>query len=126
VEIIYDAGALIAAERGSGAMAHLHAEALRGEALPVVPAAVLGQVWRGRPRQARLSRLLAGCQIVPLDEHLAREGGVLCGLAGTADIVDAVVVVLALHLGAGVVTADRGDFEHLSMAAGTRLHLFDI
>lgn len=126
MEIVYDSGALIAAERGSKAMADLHEQALRARVLPVVPAAVLGQVWRGTHRQARLSRLLAGCQVLALDERMAREGGVLCGHAGTRDIIDAVVVVVAIHLGAGVVTADRGDIEALSGAAGARLRVFDV
>jgi predicted nucleic acid-binding protein len=126
VELVYDAGALIGAERGSADLLALHDDALRANVMPMVPAAVLGQVWRGRSRQARLSRLLAGCLVLPLDEATAREGGVLCGRAGTSDIVDAVVVVLAGRYHAGVVTSDRSDLETLAAALPIKLSVFDV
>jgi hypothetical protein len=47
VELVYDAGALIGAERNSVDLLALHDAALRAGVLPMVPAAVLGQVWRG-------------------------------------------------------------------------------
>jgi hypothetical protein len=126
VELVYDAGALIAAERGSPDLLALHDEALRQGVAPMVPAAVLGQVWRGSPRQARLSRLLVGCQVVPLDEATARAGGVLCGKAGTSDIVDATVIVLAARHHAGAVTSDPEDLAHLAAALPAALLLFAI
>jgi predicted nucleic acid-binding protein len=126
VELVYDAGALIGAERGSVDLLALHDAALRAGVLPMVPVAVLGQVWRGTSRQARLSRLLAGCQVLPLDETTAREGGVLCGRANTADIVDAVVVVLASRYHAGVVTSDRSDLEILAAALPVKLTVYDV
>jgi hypothetical protein len=126
VELVYDAGALIGAERGSVDLLALHDAALRAGVLPMVPAAVLGQVWRGRSRQVRLSRLLAGCQVLPLDETTAREGGVLCGRAKMPDIVDAVVVVLASRYHAGVITSDRSDLEILAAALPVTLNIYDI
>lgn len=92
----------------------------------MVPVAVLGQVWRGTARQASLSRVLTGCVAVPLDESTAREGGVLCGRAATADIVDAVVVVLAVRHRAGVVTADSIDIERLASALTVKLRIFTV
>ena len=92
--IIYDAGALVAAERNVRLLWALHDATLRRDLTPIVPAGVLAQVWRGGP-QANLSRLLAGCRVTSLDESLARAAGTLCGQAGTSDVVDASVVVLA-------------------------------
>lgn len=123
---MYDAGALIGAERGSVDLLALHDAALRAGVLPMVPVAVLGQVWRGTSRRARLSRLLAGCQVLPLDEITAREGGVLCGRAKTSDIIDAVVVVVASRYHAGVVTSDCSDLEILAAALPVKLSVYDV
>lgn len=43
-------------------------------------AGVLGQVWRGGPRQARLSQALAGIDVRPLEEPMGKEAGRLLGL----------------------------------------------
>jgi predicted nucleic acid-binding protein len=123
VRVVYDAGALIAAERADPRLLVLHRRALQGRA-PRVSATVLGQVWRGSARQASLSRVLAGCEVDPLDVFTAKEGGQLCGAAGTSDIVDAVVVVLARRYGAAVVTSDPGDITHLASVAGWHIPLF--
>jgi hypothetical protein len=57
----------------------------------------------------------------------AREVGVLLAAAGTADVVDAAVVVAAQHLRpVAVVTSDRGDLEHLARAIGIHLPIVDI
>ena len=47
---------------------------LAEEVLPVVPAPVLAEAWRGGPRQASLSRLLALCDVAPMSEGQARGG----------------------------------------------------
>ncbi len=67
--IVYDAGALIAAERRDRPMWALHDGALRRRLSPLVPAGVLAQAWRGGP-QANLSRLIAGCTVWTLDEDV--------------------------------------------------------
>lgn len=123
--IIYDAGALVAAERNVRPLWALHDAALRRDVSPLVPAGVLAQVWRGGP-QPNLSRLLAGCTVSPLDESLARAAGTLCGQAGTSDVVDASVVVLAHALAAPVVTGDAGDLSALAGAAGWPITLHEI
>lgn len=79
--IVYDAGALVAAERNERSMWLLHDAALRRGLSPLVPAGALAQAWRGGP-QATLSRLLRGCTVTPLDEDVAREAGVICRPAG--------------------------------------------
>ncbi|WP_459547890.1 PIN domain-containing protein [Nocardia sp. X0981] len=62
--------------------------------------AVVGQAWRDSRRQVGLGKFLAGCHVVPVDLETAEAAGVLCGRAGTADIVDATVVTMAARLGA--------------------------
>lgn len=60
-----------------------------------------------------MSRLLAGCRIEHLDEARARSAGAACAVAGTADVVDASVVVGAAARGDLVVTSDGGDLGRL-------------
>lgn len=123
--IVYDAGALIAAERQRRELWTLHDSILRQGLSPVVPAAVLAQVWRGGP-QHNLSRLLAGCVVMPLHEALARATGALCARSGHGDVVDASVVVLAGMLGASIVTSDGRDIRRLAEAGGADLKVHQI
>lgn len=115
--IVYDAGALVAADRGDQRFAALHRAALRAGVSPVVPASVLAQVWRGGP-QPSLSRVLAGCEVMPLDERHARVTGALCGLAGTSDVVDgSVIAAVALKGATAVVTSDPSGLRTLAASA---------
>ena len=118
--LVLDAGALVALERRDRGMWGMY-EAARLEAHPpVVPAPVLGQVWRGGPRQALLSRALAGCDVLETTEDDARAAGVLLGACGSSDVVDALVVVTALGIpGAEIVTSDPHDLAALVAASGT-------
>lgn len=117
--LVYDAGALIALDRGkkNTAFTALHTQATLAAINPAVPAAVVGQVYRDGARQARLSRFLNDPEqlvsIYPLDIEEAKAAGVLCGKAGTSDVVDASVVLLAARLGAIIVTSDPGDIAKL-------------
>jgi hypothetical protein len=81
----------------------------------VVPAGVVGQVWRDGRRQARLARLLATdeVEIEVLDDRRAREAGQLCGARGTADVIDASVVLGARARDHRIVTSDPDDLERL-------------
>lgn len=124
--LVYDSGALVAAERRSTRAWALHREALRSQITPTLPVAVLGQVWRGRPSQADLARFLRGCEVTPDTEELARAAGVACGASGTADVVDALVVVLARQLAAPVVTSDPDDLRHLAEAIGFSLAVYQL
>lgn len=113
--LVLDAGALIAVERADRlTVTVMEAARRQGRAL-VVPAAVVGQVWRGGSRQARLARFLAarGVEVEPLTQAGAKAAGVVCGAAGTADVVDASVVVTARRRHATVMTSDRMDLELL-------------
>jgi hypothetical protein len=115
--VVYDAGALLAAERGDDRMRALHRRFLLHGQSPYVPAPVLSQAWRGDPRQVGLARVLKGCAVTPTDEDTARRAGVLLGQSGTSDAVDAIVVVTALNLHAVVVTSDPKDLRRLGDAA---------
>lgn len=123
--ITYDAGALVAAERGDRLLWSLHRRALERGLRPTVPAGVLGQAWRGGP-QAELSRLLKGCRIEGLDETKARTAGDACGRAKIADVIDATVAVGAIARGDLVVTSDSNDIKRLASALGASLEIVGI
>lgn len=109
-----DTGALIALDRNDReAWAFLRRSVDRGE-VPSVPTVVVAQAWRGSARQALLARALGVCRSESLDDALARRAGILCGRAGTADIVDAVVVESAARHHGLILTSDPGDLEHLA------------
>lgn len=115
VGVTLDAGALIAFDRAGRRAVTLVARAReRGEPLSV-PVGVIGQVWRDGRRQARLARLLGSdaVEVVPLDDFGARAAGQLCGASGTADVIDATVVLCAQVRGRRVATSDSDDMRRL-------------
>lgn len=93
-----------------------HLGLLRLGAVPVVPAPVLAQAWRGGSRQALLARLLAGCEIEIMTEESARAIGRLLGEAAHHDVVDAAVVESAARRRDSIVTSDLGHIERLVTA----------
>jgi hypothetical protein len=121
--VTYDTGALIAAERNDRAMWALHAGFLTEEVVPVVPAPVLAEAWRGGPRQASLVRLLAPCVVEPMSDDQARAVGVLAGRAGHDDIVDVAVVEGALRRGDAVVTSNLSHIAGIASAVRRRLRI---
>ena len=114
-----DTGALIAFERNDRTVVALIARALHHQLSMAVPAGVVGQVWRDGRRQARLSRLLAAgeVEVEILDDERAREAGQLCGVSGTADVIDASVVLCAKRRGHRIVTSDVTDLKRLDPSA---------
>lgn len=121
--VVYDTGALVAAERNKPAIWEIHLEALTLGVRPVVPVVVLAQAWRGGP-QHNLSRLLRGCRILPNTEETGRAAGIACAAARTSDVVDAIVMATAIRLGdALVVTSDPSDLEHLGASIGAKIPL---
>jgi len=80
-----------------------------------VPAGALGQVWRNPARQVRLVRLIATEEVAvhELDVEMAKAVGHLCGGTGTADVIDASVVLLARAREGVVVTSDPGDIRRI-------------
>lgn len=118
--LVYDAAALVAAERRSTRAWTLHREALRSQITLTLPAAVLGQVWRGRP-SGQPRAVPAWLRHHARHRRVGARRRVACGAAGIADAVDALVVVLARQLAAPVVTSDPDDLRHLAQAIGFSL-----
>ncbi len=109
--LILDAGGLIAFERRDRRVVRLLE--LAGELH--VPAGVVGQVWRNPARQVRLVRLLATDEVAvhELDAEMAKAAGHLCGATGTADVIDASVVLVARGHDGVVLTSDAGDIRDI-------------
>ncbi|RAG83634.1 hypothetical protein DN069_20975 [Streptacidiphilus pinicola] len=117
--IVYDTGALIAAERNDRAFVAQHETLLVARVRPLVPAGVLAQAWNTRPAAAVLHRVLRGCEVLTLTEERAKAAAELCRRAGSYDVVDASVVLAAIeHLDAPILTDDLGDIEKLVEASG--------
>jgi predicted nucleic acid-binding protein len=117
VKLVLDTGALIALDRGNKAMwTRMRAVRDVGRA-PVTHGGVVGQAWRGLPKQALLARGLAMMDIRPLDADLGRRAGVLLARARMKDVVDAAIALLAED-GDRIVTSDPDDIERLLEALG--------
>ena len=94
--------------------AQLHGLELRSNAM------VVAQVWRDRHgRQVNLARLLRAVDVRAVDHGDGRQAGVLLAAAGTADPIDATVVLLAAP-GDRILTSDPADLTRLAAAAGSR------
>ena len=120
--LILDGAALIALERNERPMwTRLKAAQIEGGP-PLTHAGVVGQVWRGGPRQARLSQALDGLDVRVVDEPLGRAAGVLLGNAGMSDVIDAAVVLISSD-GDDIVTLDRDDLKQLAAALGRHVEL---
>ena len=117
---LYDAGALIAIDKNDRRMWARYQVAVDDGRDVRVPAVVVGQAWRDSRRQVRLGQFLAGCQVDPVGLETAKAAGILCGRAGTSDVVDATVVVMAAAMGAVIWTSDPEDVKALADASGAR------
>jgi predicted nucleic acid-binding protein len=121
--IVYDTGALLAAERRNPDFLALHDEVTAARIRPLVPVVVLAQAWRGGP-QHQISHVLKGCDILPDDERTGRAAGVACAASGTSDVVDAIVVTTAVRHQAPIVTSDPRDLTRIATAIGVPLRLY--
>jgi hypothetical protein len=117
---LYDAGALIAIDRDDRRMWARYQVALDDDRDVRVPAVVVGQAWRDSRRQVRLGQFLAGCHVDPVGLEVAKAAGILCGRAGTSDVVDATVVVMAAATGAVVWTSGPEDIKALADQSGAK------
>lgn len=122
-EVVLDTGALIGIERGDQKMSALLEASLKIKVTFLVPAGVLAQAWRNGARQTRLARFLKTPQVevVPLTEARARAAGVLCGVSGKSDVVDASVVISAREHRCAVITGDPTDLGALDRSL--QMHL---
>ena len=113
--ITFDAGGLIAIDRGDRRTLALLARAAELGLRATIPATALAQAMRNPSRQARLSRLIrqASTDLVPLNGPDATLTGLLLAATRTHDIVDAHVVVCARRAGQAIVTSDAADLRRL-------------
>lgn len=120
---VLDAGALLSIERGNRALlADLRFENLAGRPA-VTHGGVVGQVWRGGSgTQVPLARALKLVTVVPLGSALGRLAGELLARAGTRDVIDAAVVLLARPDDL-VFTSDPNDLRTLALAFGRRIRI---
>jgi hypothetical protein len=113
VNVLYDAGVLIAADRGDRNTWADHRARLELGIIPVTTAPVVAQASRSS-RQAQLRRFLRGCDVVAFAPSEAHAAGALLGAAGAADVVDAHVILVAGMSGASVLSSDADDLWPLS------------
>lgn len=110
-----DAGGLIAVDRNDRRVIVLLARATETRARVTIPASALAQAIRRPERQVRLARLIRQptTDVIALDRVDATNVGRLLAASGTADVVDAHVVVCARRAHQRVVTSDPNDLRRL-------------
>lgn len=116
--LVFDAGALIALDRGDRTVIALLTVAAQQGNDVLTSSACVAQAWRDPARQARLTKALNGFLESPLNPSAARRCGLLLALSGTSDIADAALTLLAQD-GDTVVTSDPDDIKRLLDVAGT-------
>ncbi|HUZ20428.1 MAG TPA: hypothetical protein VMU75_07655 [Acidimicrobiales bacterium] len=123
MSVVYDAAVLVAAARDDRETWADHRVRLELGELPTTTAPVVAQVSRSG-RQAQLRRFLRGCESLAFSPDQAHEVGALLGRAGTSDVVDAHLVVIAAKMASTVLTSDIDDLRLLSsqLPAPVSLH----
>ncbi|MGQ0624281.1 MAG: twitching motility protein PilT [Sporichthyaceae bacterium] len=116
MNVVLDAGAMIAIDRDDRQVAGLIELGRRAGAGLRTAAPVVGQAWRG-PRQARLAKSLAMVAVLPTGLAEAKAAGVLLAAAHSADVVDALLALVVLP-GDQVLTSDPEDLRELLDARG--------
>jgi hypothetical protein len=113
--VAFDAGGLIAVDRGDRLVLALLARAAERGMRVTIPATAFAQAVRSPARQVRVMRLArqSSTDVVPLDVRDAIATGLLLAASGTSDIVDAHVVVCARRTGQVLVTSDAPDICRL-------------
>jgi hypothetical protein len=123
--VVYDAGVLVAADRGERRIWAEHRVRLEAGQVPLVPTPVVAQVSRA-PTQVELRRFLRGCEVVPFAVADAHDAGALLGRSRTTDVGDAAVAALALRNNADVLTGNVSDIARLLSAARSKLRVIDL
>lgn len=118
--VTFDAGGLIALDRDDRQVIALLARAAETKAAVTVPASALAQAIRLPARQVRLARLIRQptTTVRELDRVDATSIGRLLAASGTADIVDAHVVICARRASQRVITSDPDDLRALDSGIG--------
>jgi len=122
MRLILDSGALIALERGERLIWRRWSDAIAAGEPPICHGGIVGQVWRGGARQARLARVLRYVDVRPLDSALGRAAGALLSRVRQKDVIDAALVLLAED-GDRIITSDPEDLAPLARAADLDVEL---
>ncbi len=112
MSVIYDAGALVAADCSNREVWADHRARLELGLVPVTTALVVAQVSRS-PRQVQLRRFLRGRHMEPFSSDTAHDVGALAGASRSSDVVDAHLVLVAASLAAAIVSSDEEDLSQL-------------
>lgn len=124
--LVLDSGAFVAVECGDrDIVALVKKERIAGR-VPVTNGGVVAQVWRGGSgRQAPVARLLAGVDVIPLDDSLGRRAGMLLRGSNHTDAIDAALVCLADD-GDDILTSDAGDLRVLAQIADLHIDIVPV
>ena len=116
MKLILDAGALIGIDRDDRRVVGLITLGRRAGAELVTTAPVVAQAWRDGARQVSLARALPMIDVrgVGLDD--CKQAGQLLAVAKKADVVDALVALLA-QPSDQILTSDPDDMKSLLAAA---------
>lgn len=110
----FDSGLLIRLDRGDQhAWAWLKRATERGEP-PTVSSVAVAESWRDGRTQARLASLLNACDVIPVDESLAKLAGEALAAVQGAGVADALIAAGAARAGATLVTEDHDDMRALA------------
>lgn len=108
----FDTGMLIALERRKRRATEAFRAIVRRGSLPIVPAVVVAEWWRGRTdiREEILDAMI----VEDMPPRLCRAAGEALGAVRGSTLADAIVMASAALRGGGVVyTSDPGDLERL-------------
>lgn len=112
VTFTFDTGMLIALERRKRRATEAFRNIVRRGFLPIVPAVVYVEWWRGRSDIRE--EILAAVVVEDMPPSLCRAAGEALGAVKGAALADAVVMASAALRGGGVVyTSDVGDLKQL-------------
>ena len=113
VTFTFDTGMLIALERRKRRATEVFRAIVRRGFLPIVPAVVHAEWWRGRSDIRE--EILAAVIVEDMPPRLCRAAGEALGAVRGSSLVDAVVVASAALRGGGVVyTTDLNDLTRLT------------
>ena len=125
--LVLDAGAFIAAERGTPATSPPWSRtSSRLGRVPLTNGAVIAQIWRGGTgRQVKVARLLDNVEIVPVDDRLGKRAGMLPGPHGCRGR-HRRVRGLPCPDGDDILTSDPRDLLDLVRTAGVHVELIPV
>jgi hypothetical protein len=117
--VVFDSGAVIAAERNNPRVWAILNAAYESRSAVVMPATVIAETWRGPRTHPLAAKFLASMNQFPtLDASAAKRTGAL--LVGGGSITDANVVDVAIRAApAVVVTSDPHDIRALLRTAAS-------